>query len=76
MATILPFLRKGTVFEPEATLAMSTAFEEACRALNLSEDAAKEREAVAARIVELARGGERNAARLSERVLQDARGDE
>ena len=72
MATILPFLKNDTVFEPEATQAMSAAFDAACRALKLNDDAAREREAVAVRIIELARRGERDPARLSERVLRDA----
>jgi hypothetical protein len=71
MGAILQFLRNDTVFEPEATQAMSTAFDAACQALNLA-DAAREREAVAIRIIELARRGERDPAQLSERVLRDA----
>ncbi len=74
MGAILPFLRNDAVFEPEATAAMSVAFEEACRVLKLSHDAACEREAVAIRIIELARRGERDPIRLSERVLRDAGG--
>jgi hypothetical protein len=72
MGAILQFLRNEGVFEPEATQAMSVAFEEACRALNLPDDAAREREAVAMRIIELARRGERDPAKLSGRVLRDA----
>lgn len=72
MAAILPFWKKDGVFEPEATQAMSDAFEAACRALQLSNGAAREREVVAVRIVELARRGERDPIRLFERVLRDA----
>jgi hypothetical protein len=72
MGAILQFLRNDAVFEPEATQAMSVAFDAACRALKLSDDAAREREVVALRIIELARRGERDPARLSERVLRDA----
>jgi hypothetical protein len=71
---ILPFLEDNNVFEPEATQAMSAAFEAACRALNLADGAAREREAVAVRIIELARRGERDPARLSQSVLRDAGG--
>jgi hypothetical protein len=74
VATILPFLKNDTVFEPEATQAMSVAFEQACLALKLADDAAREREAVAVRIIELARRGERDPMRLSEHVLRDAGG--
>ena len=72
MGAILFFPKTNNVFEPEATQAMSRAFDDACRALNLSVTAAREREAVAVRIVELARRGERDPARLSARVLRDA----
>jgi len=74
MATILPFLKNLTVFEPEVTSAMSTAFDDACRSLNLAATAERERESVAVRIVELARRGEYDPKRLYERVLRDAGG--
>ena len=51
---------------------MSTAFDEACRALKLPDGAKRERETVAVRIIELARRGERNSERLCERVLREA----
>jgi hypothetical protein len=69
---ILPFLKDQTVFEPEATQAMSIAFDEACRALNLTNGAHRERETVAVRIIELARRGERDPKRLCERILREA----
>jgi hypothetical protein len=72
VSNILPFLKNETVFEPEATQAMSAAFEAACQALQLSDGAAREREAVAVRIIELARRGERDPLRLSQSVLRDA----
>jgi hypothetical protein len=60
------------VFEPEVTSAMSAAFDQACLALQISDGARREREAVAVRIIELARRGERDAGRLCARVLRDA----
>jgi hypothetical protein len=72
VATILPFIKSDMVFEPETTQAMSAAFEAACAALKLPADAAREREAVAIRIIELARRGERDPMRLSRLVLRDA----
>jgi hypothetical protein len=72
MATIVPFLRKQSVFDPEMIEAMSKAFDDACRALKLTDDDAREREAVAVRIIELARRGERDPVRLRERALRDA----
>jgi hypothetical protein len=72
MGTILQFLRNDTVFEPEATQAMSMAFDEVCQALKLPDSAMREREAVASRIIELARRGERDPQRLSATVQRDA----
>jgi len=72
MATILQFIRDQNVFDPDATAAMSAAFDEACAKLKLKLDATREREAVAIRIIELARRGERDPARLSISVLRDA----
>jgi hypothetical protein len=74
MGTIMQFMPDQSVFEPEVTQAMSAAFDDACRALNLTDSAAREREAVAVRIIELARRGERDPIRLSERVLREAGG--
>ena len=72
MATILSFLKNQSVFEPEMTQAMSVAFDEVCQALKLSDTAVRERETVAVRIIEWARRGERDPARLREKVLHDA----
>ena len=72
MAAIIPFLRDQSVFEPETTQAMATAFDEVCRARNLSDGAISEREAVASKIIDLARRGERNSLHLIERVLREA----
>jgi hypothetical protein len=63
MATILPFLKDQSVFEPEMTQAMSIAFDEVCQALNLSDTAVRERETVAVRIIEWARRGAASAIR-------------
>lgn len=71
MADILPFLKNQAVFDPEATLAMSEAFEQVCRALKLDGDTWA-REAIAKRIVELARRGELDPIRLRESVLLEA----
>lgn len=71
MATIIPFLRDASVFEPETTQAMATAFDEVCRTLRLTDTATIERETVAAKVVALAQRGERNSLRLVERVLRE-----
>ena len=72
MTTVIPFLKSSTVFEPETTQAMAEAFEEVCRALRLTETATLERETVASKIIDLARRGERNSARLIEWALRDS----
>ncbi|MGH6671091.1 MAG: hypothetical protein ACRECV_03820 [Xanthobacteraceae bacterium] len=72
MATIIPFLRKQTAFDPELTKAMSTAFDAVCDALHLPVSDAHGRESVAAKIIELAYRGERDPVRLRDRTLADA----
>ncbi len=72
MATILPFSKDQSVFEPEITQAMSIAFDKACLALQLPDRAARERETVAMRIIEWARRGVRDPDQLREQVLRDA----
>jgi len=72
MGTILPFLREQAVFEPEVTHAMSAAFDEVCRALDLSDGDSRGREAVAVRVIELVRRGVRDPALLRQRVLHEA----
>jgi len=62
----------GGTFEPEDIQAMSLAFEEVCKALEIQPGATPEREAVAVRIIELCRRGERSPAGLAERVLKEA----
>ena len=70
MATIIPFLQDNA-FDPDALRAMSTALEEVCRKLQVNGDR-RAREAIAIRIIELARRGERDPERLSDRVLREA----
>jgi len=70
MATILPFVKDG-VFDQKAITAMSTALDDVCKTLNLRDDNSA-REIIASRIIDLARAGERSAARLRDRVLHEA----
>jgi hypothetical protein len=51
---------------------MSVAFDEVCVALGLPETSLAVRELIAIRIIELAQRGERDAARLRDRVLREA----
>ena len=74
MGTIIPFLRddlRDSVFEPHDINAMSRALDNVCAALNLKDDSAA-REVIAARIIDLARCGERSPTRLRDRVLHEA----
>jgi hypothetical protein len=76
MGAIIPFLRDGiglrdSVFEPHEIKAMSTALDEVCEARKL-EDNSSAKQVVAARIIDLVRGGERSQRRLRDRVLYEA----
>ena len=61
----------GVVFDPKDIKAMTMALDDVCKALRLAADD-RGRQVVAARIVELARRGERSPTRLRDRVLQEA----
>jgi hypothetical protein len=68
VATILSFIRPDDhYFDPEATRLIGEAFDAACKSLLLLTPAA--REGVADRIIDAARSGERNPARLVEAGL-------
>ena len=75
MATILPFLRneffRDSVFEPHDIKAMSIALDDVCEVLKLQDDGPAQ-EVIAARIIDLARRGERSPTRLRDRVLHEA----
>jgi hypothetical protein len=71
--TIRVYLHADAAFSPEDIKTMSHALEDACDALKVNGDA-KVREAVAIRIIELARRGERDAAKLRDRVVAEANG--
>jgi hypothetical protein len=70
MATIVPFLR-DSVFDPKDITAMSMALDDVCKSLDLLDDSSA-REVMAARIIDLARAGERSPTRLRDRVLHEA----
>jgi hypothetical protein len=71
-ANIIPFEKYHSVFDPEALQAMSLAFQAICAALGTAEANEREREVIAANIIELAQRGERNAERLRDHVLREA----
>jgi hypothetical protein len=72
VTTVLIYVKDPSVFGPEATHAMSVAFDDVCRALDVPHAANSARETIATRIIELARRGERNADRLRDRVMTEA----
>ena len=71
MTEILPFLKDQLVFPPEATHAMSVAFDEVCRALFVPDNAKAVREAIADKVIEHARRGEHDSDRLCDAVLKE-----
>jgi len=71
MATIIPFLQDGA-FDQPAIQAMSMALDDVCKSLGVPAHNQSAKEVIAARIIELARRGERNPTRLRDRVLHEA----
>jgi hypothetical protein len=63
----------GFKFDPEAKRIMDVAFEMTCAALRYTKRPNIAHEAIANRIIELAKNGMRNPDRLCERVLDDVR---
>jgi hypothetical protein len=73
MATALhPFLRDA-VFEPEEIDAVAAAFDEICRKINLPATAKVAREALATRVIDLAREGLIDTTLLTDRMLHEVR---
>ena len=64
------YMEDHASFEPEAIEIMSSALEEACKALHINGEI-EDREAVAARIIDLARNGVIDAKALSKRVVAE-----
>ena len=69
---IRSYLDDHSAFEPEAIEAMSTALEETSIALQV-EGQTKDREIIAARIIELARNGIINSTALRDRVVGEVK---
>jgi hypothetical protein len=70
MATILPFLKENVVFGPKDVKAMSMAFDDVCNSLSVIDG--RQREAMAERIVALAKQGVRSPTVLRDRLLHEA----
>jgi hypothetical protein len=66
------YLEDNAIFEPDAIKAMSEALERACTALHVNGQL-RDREAIAARIIDLARNGVIDAKALSDRVVAETK---
>ena len=62
----------GAVFEPDDIQAMSAAFDDVCKTLNLPKTERHAREVIAMRIIEWTRRGERNPTELRDKVFREA----
>jgi hypothetical protein len=69
---IRSYLDDYSAFEPDEIDTMSRALEETCKALHVNGQA-KDREVIAARIIDLARNGIIDAKALRERVLAETK---
>ena len=67
------YLDDAAAFDDQATAAMSRAFTETCNALQIFNGDERGREAIAVRIIELARSGVIDSAALRERVLLETK---
>jgi hypothetical protein len=61
----------GAAYSPEDVQAMSLAFDDVCKALNLTDADKYARELVASKVIALARTDERNADKLRDLVLRE-----
>jgi len=71
MLTVAPNPPEDGAFDPETTASMAAALDDVCHALKVNGNK-QERQVLAIRIIDLARGGERDRFRLGDRVLQEA----
>ena len=67
--SVAPFF-ENEAFGPDDIKTMSVVLDEVCNSFHLTNDAEKEREDLAKRIIALARHGERNPAALRDGVLR------
>jgi hypothetical protein len=66
------YLEENSAFDPDAIKAMSEALERACAALHVNGQL-RDREVIAARIIDLARNGVIDTKALSERVIAETK---
>jgi hypothetical protein len=72
MSSILAYIQ-NEAYSPSDINTMSAALDDVCEALKINGDAVA-REVIAVRIVELARRGERDRRKLTERLVAEANG--
>jgi hypothetical protein len=70
--SITPYLN-GERFEPETERVLGVAFEQVCIALRIGNSDDDVKQAIANKVIELAKAGERNPDILCERALEDIR---
>jgi hypothetical protein len=70
LVPIRPFTKDGA-FGPEVILAMGAAFEDVCKAIDVSGGSDISKETIATKIIELARGGEADPIVLREMALSE-----
>jgi hypothetical protein len=70
------FLRESPSFAREEIVDMAHAVDDICKALEISPDDAQTMKAIAARVVEHAKRGERNPEVLAERVVSEMRAEQ
>jgi hypothetical protein len=68
-------LLSSGVFDPDAVEAMTAAYERVCTALDLMDRPDPLKEIIARKIIERAKGGELDAVRLCEAVLEEVRSE-
>jgi hypothetical protein len=69
---IRKYLNDQSAFDPDAIVAMSAALEQTCSALHINGHI-RDREVIAARIIDLARSGVIDAKALSQRVIAETK---
>ena len=73
---LLRFLERDAVFGPDDLTAMTAAFEQALRELGLTDRTDAATAIVARKVIEVAKQGERDPARLCAAVLKSLEGDD
>jgi len=59
-------------FDPEITTALAMTVDDVCERLNIEGGSQDLREVIAARIIDIARSGERDPVRIRNKILQEA----